>query len=83
MQLGRAQQNVALFQCPLQQLRISNYASATTTQQPRLSNHGSATKLYSRFSNQTSATKYMHSLILHVYGSWFTNHGLRAMVYEA
>jgi len=54
----------------LQQPRLSNYASATTAQQPnyplasattlqqlRFSNYASATKTHSRFSNQTSATK--------------------------
>ena len=38
---------------------------------------------YTSYQNPTPSGKYMHSLILHVYGSWFTKHSLRAMFYES
>ena len=42
---------------------------------------------YTSYQNPTPSGKYMRSLILHVYGSWFTKHSLRAMlrvmVYES
>ena len=38
---------------------------------------------YTSYQNPTPSGKYMHSLILHVYGSWFIKHSLRAMFYES
>ena len=38
---------------------------------------------YTSYQNPTPSGKYMHSLIGHVYGSWFMKHSLQAMVYES
>ena len=38
---------------------------------------------YTSYQNPTPSGKYTHSLIGHVYGSWFMKHSLQAMVYES
>ena len=73
-----------------QQPRLSNQTHASATSHltrhikipPPLASTCKVTS-YTSYQNPTPSGKYMHSLILHVYGSWFTKHSLRAMFYES
>ena len=67
---------------PLWQVHAQSHLTRHIKIPPPLASTCTVTS-YTSYQNPTPSGKYMHSLILHVYGSCFTKHSLRAMVYES